>query len=441
MKKIFAMVLCFCMFAMSANAASLQFTIGSTQVLTVADDKPLTEVTLETAPFTVDGRTMVPVRVIAENFGALVGWDEATKTVTISSEDTDIQLVLGSTAAIVNGKEVTLDVAPMEQNGRTLVPLRFVTETFGYNVKYVPSVEQIYITDSPVVLRGSQSFLTFEELKSQYDLLKDARVPKAEDGATSAEIINAKGDLLAEIFDSYLMNAAVYDYVMMLPSGEKTQYWKEYAAMRSASVEANAVKNGALPVAWHSYYETAYVANAHAITVMADVPKEEMQAAYERDYICAKHILIPAPKIGEIPLADIANGVTPEDREREATEAKQFADDLYVQIETGADFDALMHQYSEDPGLVAYPNGYVFTKGEMVDAFYNGAASLQIGEVGAPVRSEHGYHIIKREPLPEISAELEESYRQDRLLEFLVPILSAYKFYIDMDLYDLLYML
>ena len=58
-----------------------------------------------------------------------------------------------------------------------------------------------------------------------------------------------------------------------------------------------------------------------------------------------------------------------------------------------------MNEYSEDPGLSGNPDGYIFTEGEMIDEFYQGAAALEEGEVSGLVKSDYGYHIIKREPL------------------------------------------
>ncbi|AIS52807.1 ABC-type Fe3+-hydroxamate transport system, periplasmic component [Thermoanaerobacter kivui] len=87
-------------------------------------------------PFIENGRTMVPVRLFSENLGADVKWDDATQAVTIQGEDVSVKLTIGKKEAVVNGKNKTLDVAPVVLSGRTIVPLRFIAEAFGADVKW-----------------------------------------------------------------------------------------------------------------------------------------------------------------------------------------------------------------------------------------------------------------------------------------------------------------
>ena len=68
-----------------------------------------------------------------------------------------------------------------------------------------------------------------------------------------------------------------------------------------------------------------------------------------------------------------------------------------------------MNEVSEDPGLASYPDGYVFTEGQMLQPFYEATLALQEGEVSGLVQTEAGFHIIKRIPV-DYTAML-ESYR------------------------------
>ncbi len=82
----------------------------------------------EIAPIVQNGRTLVPVRFIAEKFGAEVGWDDATQTVTVKKGNKTITLQIGSDQMQVGEKTVTLDVPAQTVGGRTRIPLRAMVE-------------------------------------------------------------------------------------------------------------------------------------------------------------------------------------------------------------------------------------------------------------------------------------------------------------------------
>jgi len=82
-------------------------------------------------PQIVDGRTLVPVRFIAESSGAKVGWNSETSQVTVSGGGVDIKLTLGQKEMLVNGKSVKLDVAAQTIQDRTMLPLRSVIEALN----------------------------------------------------------------------------------------------------------------------------------------------------------------------------------------------------------------------------------------------------------------------------------------------------------------------
>ena len=102
--------------------------------------------TVDAAPEIVDGRTFVPIRFIAETFGSTVTWLPETKGVTIVLGDTTIGLQIGNATAVINGTIIALDAAPYIKNSRTMVPLRVITESFGGNVAWDPINHIITIT-------------------------------------------------------------------------------------------------------------------------------------------------------------------------------------------------------------------------------------------------------------------------------------------------------
>lgn len=92
--------------------------------------------TLDVAPYVKDSRTYVPLRALAQSFGAEVNWDEKTGEITVDGNGTKVVLEVGKTTYTVNDNEKTMDVAPELDSaaGRTLVPVRFVAEALGYTV-------------------------------------------------------------------------------------------------------------------------------------------------------------------------------------------------------------------------------------------------------------------------------------------------------------------
>ncbi|MCI9588786.1 MAG: hypothetical protein HFF60_12625 [Oscillospiraceae bacterium] len=82
----------------------------------------------------VDGRTMVPLAPIFKALGANVTWDNATKTATGGKDGVSVQIQIGNKTAYVNGQPVALDVPAQIINGRTMVPLAFISQVLGADV-------------------------------------------------------------------------------------------------------------------------------------------------------------------------------------------------------------------------------------------------------------------------------------------------------------------
>jgi hypothetical protein len=87
-------------------------------------------------PIIVNGRTLVPIRAVCENIDINVNWDEKARKVSLKVGHKSLEIVIDSKEAIVDGNSINLDVPPTIINGRTLVPLRFIAENFGYDVKW-----------------------------------------------------------------------------------------------------------------------------------------------------------------------------------------------------------------------------------------------------------------------------------------------------------------
>ncbi len=91
---------------------------------------------LDQPPILKGNRTMVPLRGIFESLGAQVHFDQNTGHITVTKEELTIKLKLNSKSVEINGKIKTIDVPAFTENDRTLVPLRFISEAIGADVKW-----------------------------------------------------------------------------------------------------------------------------------------------------------------------------------------------------------------------------------------------------------------------------------------------------------------
>lgn len=116
-------------------------TIGSTEA-TVFGSKKVNDV----APIIINDRTMLPARFVAEALGAKVEWDDAAKKVSIFKDMKKIEIYIGKAEAYINGQAVALDSPAVIQNSRTYMPVRFIAESLGANVKWNDATKQVVIT-------------------------------------------------------------------------------------------------------------------------------------------------------------------------------------------------------------------------------------------------------------------------------------------------------
>ena len=92
--------------------------------------------TIDVPPMLVNNRTFLPFRYIGEAVGADFKWDNTEKKVTYIKGGTTIEMWIGKTDIKINGKTKTIDAAPQLTAGRTLVPIRFVMENLGAELKW-----------------------------------------------------------------------------------------------------------------------------------------------------------------------------------------------------------------------------------------------------------------------------------------------------------------
>jgi hypothetical protein len=103
----------------------------------------------DTAPYINNGRTMIPLRAAADSLNVIVNWNNAEKRVDLTnSKGTVVKLWIGNTMALIDDRQVTIDAPPAIMNGRTFVPLRFVSEALGVSVTWDSFTRTAYLTSS-----------------------------------------------------------------------------------------------------------------------------------------------------------------------------------------------------------------------------------------------------------------------------------------------------
>lgn len=113
----------------------------------------------EVAPRIINDNTVVPVRVIAEQLGAKVLWNESARKVKVQQGNTTINLQIDNPDVEVNGSKAKLEVPPTIVEGNTLLPLRFVSEHLGVKVSWDELTRSVFLfkSDKAVVPPPTES--------------------------------------------------------------------------------------------------------------------------------------------------------------------------------------------------------------------------------------------------------------------------------------------
>ena len=381
------LVACMMIVSLPVSASMAAFTVGS-PLMQTAEENGVAEKTLEAAPYIKEGRTMVPVRAIGEALGAQIGWQEAEQKVTASLGDTEIALYIGQSRAEVGGETKTLDAPPQIVEGRTFVPLRFISEAFSCNVRYIAATSQILVEDSPVVMTCGTQTASLEDCRSVFAYLYkgyESQKGAMEEGAFE-EVI---AQLAIQTMQGHLRIRAAF------PAAYLSE--QDAAYIREDVEAALPIIKPAFSASLAQVLENAYYQNG--VPILEQILREQdVTPIYEQDFVCAKHILVSD---------------------------QETADAVYEKAARGEDFDGLIGEYNEDPGMSQNPDGYIFTKGEMVGPFEEAAFAAKTGEITKPVETEYGYHIIKRLPLPapgeETRAKIAVGLAQEILSQSPVP--------------------
>jgi len=127
-------LLCSLIFSVPCFASTIELSLNGKQL-----ESPV-------APIIENGTTLVPLRLISENLNATVSYDNKSKVISITSNDTSIRLTLEKTEATVNEDVISLTIAPISINGTTMVPLRFIGENLNCKISWDAKNQLIAIT-------------------------------------------------------------------------------------------------------------------------------------------------------------------------------------------------------------------------------------------------------------------------------------------------------
>jgi hypothetical protein len=98
-----------------------------------------------TTPVELNGRTLMPIRSVIEAMDGTVEWEEELNRVTLNAGGHTVVMVLEDKNFTVDGEAKTMDIAPSTINDRTMVPVRFVAENAGCVVDWIESSMQIVV--------------------------------------------------------------------------------------------------------------------------------------------------------------------------------------------------------------------------------------------------------------------------------------------------------
>jgi foldase protein PrsA len=412
--------------------------LKSENIRLICDGK---QIEFDVEPQIVNGRTLVPIRAIFETVGLAVEWDTESKTVKGQSDDesNSIKFTIGSNKTIVNNEEKVLDVPACIIDGRTMVPLRFLSENMGYNVVWVGESNLILISKKDVAEWRPERYETKDAIIKYENMYvngeKTLQVRFKQYPQNVIALVNGR-EITREAYD---IEMAVHRYYF----GEE-DYCLEYEELSD-----NVIYAYEGDIVLQRMIEDAvmlYAAEKYGIS-MSDEEFEKRKAEYldlssftedERDfYTSNKHI--EEHMVNKYSNLNIMKeyyeqkdgGNTPSDEElRQYVEeykpgqtiwsrhilvkTEEEAKEALKRLRDGEEFSSLAEElnidsskkYGGDLGILRYE--------EITKPYSDVAFSMEIGEISEPVKTKFGYHII--ELLDKFSEEITVENSRDKAI-------------------------
>ncbi len=359
-------------------------------------------IAFDVAPTIIEGRTMVPVRAVFEALGATVDWQQETQKVVSHKGETDVTLTINDKTLYKNGEAVVLDVPAQLIDSRTLVPVRAISEAYGCYVDWNDWTKTVLITsdlNKTSVAMVNEEPITMGYFNFMLLELEEYAMASFETDAEGLKSIwgSAPG---GTSFGQYIANTTLEQCIYIKANVQKAkeagitlseddkQHIEMYCSTLEEIYQGQYTKIGTTIEAIKELYSDNHLLEKYQISLLDEhqMTEEEAKKYLDENYVKAKHILFST--------VDAATGAPL--AEEEIAAKKKLAEQTLTKIRNGSDFDKLMAQYNEDPGMEQNPDGYLFTTGEMIAEFETAAFELGVGEVSGIVETVYGYHIIKR---------------------------------------------
>ena len=160
--------------------------VSAERYVTVILDEEVLE--FDVKPQIINGRTMVPLRKIFESMGAVVDWDGDTRTAFAEKNTRFVEAQIDNYEMTINGVSKRLDTAPMLLGGRTLVPVRFVAEAFGVVVEWDDESSTVTLTSPEKIPLTSVAKMSYQYDLTPYVSIEKGDYTGLEYTSLSAEV-------------------------------------------------------------------------------------------------------------------------------------------------------------------------------------------------------------------------------------------------------------
>ena len=198
-------------FAASAIAVSMlpQSLAANDDIKVIVNGSELKIAEGDTKPFVEDGRTLVPMRAIFEALGATVEWDDATKTVTSKSDNGNIEMTVGSDTIKINGADTKVDVPAKIVEGRTVVPVRVISEGLNCKVEWSQEAQTVTIISADPLSLWTNDATAKAALTNYMNEITDENSDKFIPVESRVAVFDFDGTLFCETDPNY------FDYCLL----------------------------------------------------------------------------------------------------------------------------------------------------------------------------------------------------------------------------------